>query len=67
MHFTHINTDGVHPFQHFIFKICKMFFPIFATHKVFYFHLLKFSLTENKISRSNFISKCFTNLSNTKR
>ena len=35
-------------------------------YKIFYFHLLKLSNTENKITWSNLITKCFTNLTNTK-
>jgi glycyl-tRNA synthetase len=34
--------------------------------KKFQFHLFKFSNSKNKISRRNFVSKCFTNLSDTK-
>src|ERR1035437_3347158 len=36
-------------------------------YKIFDFHLFKFTKTKDKVARSDFISKCFTNLRQTKR
>src|SRR3989338_864270 len=62
MHLSHIKTYLFHPLQHFPFPVFKIFFPILGTDKVFYFHLFKFSLPKNKISRSYFVSKSLADL-----
>src|SRR3954469_14874604 len=50
------------------------FFPVlipitFAAraHEKLHFHLLKLAHTEDKLTRYNFVAKCFTNLCNAKR
>src|SRR3989344_5956073 len=44
----------------------KIFLPIPGTNKIFNFHLLKFARPENKISWSDFVSKCLAALRDAK-
>src|SRR5574344_832775 len=54
------------PVNTFIFPIIKPFEFFTWTNKKLHFHLFKLSHSENKFSCNNLISKCFTNLSNSK-
>src|SRR3989338_1513361 len=67
MHFRHIKSYFFHPLKHFAPPIFKIFFPISLTDKIFYFHLLKFALTEKKISGCYFVSKSFADLRHAER
>ena len=67
MHALHCKTDVTHPVIHLVFQKFKILLPIFWLHKELDFHLLKFTNTENKVTRSNLITKCLTNLCDSKR
>ena len=53
---------GIDPFP------VMLFLNVFIRlNEVFYFHLFKFTHTENKVFRGDFVAECFPNLCNTKR
>src|SRR4026207_300359 len=59
---SHIKPELFHPAQHLPSPVFKIFFPVGWTDKIFYFHLLKFSLPENEISGGYFVSESFADL-----
>src|SRR3989344_2332415 len=63
------NTKPNVPGHPLFFPVRKYAFPFFLLRpdKVLKLHLFKFAASEGKISRRNFISKCLSDLRNTKR
>src|SRR3989344_7984174 len=62
-----IDADFISKIFHSPPPLFKIFLPIILSYEIFYFHLLKFSVAKDKITRRNLISESLTDLSDTKR
>src|SRR3989344_4539181 len=67
MHRVFFDAHRLYPPPHFITPILKPFLPLTLINKIFKLHKVKLADAEKKISRRNFVSKCFATLCNTKR
>src|SRR3989338_7350067 len=62
-------TQTIVPIHGKLFPIFKRFFGrgLIRSYIILQFHLFKFAQTENKIARSNFVSKCLADLADSER
>src|SRR3989344_1816296 len=62
-----LNANFRSEFIHSFLPHFKIFFPFILPDKILELHLLKLSLSENKIPWRNFVSKCLADLSYSER
>src|SRR3989344_6125557 len=67
MHGAFRNADRVIKSMHAIAPLLEPLLPLLRPHKIFYFHLLELTYTENKVARSNFVAESLSYLPDAER